>query len=236
MSEWWTYRPSDFLMFAPRTYWRMFELQNLDWWPVHLVLLAGLLSTQLGRGRATARARRAAFAILSVGWGFVAATLLLQRYAPINWAATFFAAGFAAGALCLAGVAFRADVGEARSAPRRHAATLLVAYAAVGPLLTQPVFGRPWLQAELFGLAPDPTVIATLAVLLGTSASGRGTAWLLRGCWAAALAWALVSVATLWTMQAAEGWSIGLSAAVAAGSALMLRRDEPAKVPEPRGG
>jgi hypothetical protein len=28
MSEWWTYRPGDFLMFAPRTYWRLFELHN----------------------------------------------------------------------------------------------------------------------------------------------------------------------------------------------------------------
>ena len=25
MSEWWTYRPSDFLLFAPRTYYRLFE-------------------------------------------------------------------------------------------------------------------------------------------------------------------------------------------------------------------
>ena len=28
MSEWWTYRLSDFLLFAPRTYWRQFELLN----------------------------------------------------------------------------------------------------------------------------------------------------------------------------------------------------------------
>jgi hypothetical protein len=28
MSEWWTYRPEDFLLFSPRVYWRMFELQN----------------------------------------------------------------------------------------------------------------------------------------------------------------------------------------------------------------
>ena len=28
MSEWWTYRPSDFLLFSARTYWRLFELHN----------------------------------------------------------------------------------------------------------------------------------------------------------------------------------------------------------------
>ena len=41
MSEWWTYRPSDFLMFAPDTYWRLFELHNAAWWP--LGLLANVL-------------------------------------------------------------------------------------------------------------------------------------------------------------------------------------------------
>ena len=26
MSEWWTYRAVNFLLFSPRVYWRMFEL------------------------------------------------------------------------------------------------------------------------------------------------------------------------------------------------------------------
>ena len=38
MSEWWTYRPSDFLMFAPRTYWRLFELHNEAWWPAQAIV------------------------------------------------------------------------------------------------------------------------------------------------------------------------------------------------------
>ena len=31
MSEWWTYRLSDFLLYAPRTYFRLFELYNDTW-------------------------------------------------------------------------------------------------------------------------------------------------------------------------------------------------------------
>ncbi len=43
MSEWWTYRPEDFLLFSPRVYWRMFELHNAALWPLHLVtFVAGL--------------------------------------------------------------------------------------------------------------------------------------------------------------------------------------------------
>jgi hypothetical protein len=29
MSEWWTYSLWDFLLFSPRTYYRLFELYNL---------------------------------------------------------------------------------------------------------------------------------------------------------------------------------------------------------------
>ena len=40
MSEWWTYRPSDFLLFSPRTYYRLFELYNAEVWPGHVLALA----------------------------------------------------------------------------------------------------------------------------------------------------------------------------------------------------
>lgn len=44
MSEWWTYRLSDFLMFSSRSYWRLIELTNRDAWPAHLLaILAGLV-------------------------------------------------------------------------------------------------------------------------------------------------------------------------------------------------
>ena len=38
MSEWWTYRPEDFLLFSPRVYWRMFELHNAALWPLQLLV------------------------------------------------------------------------------------------------------------------------------------------------------------------------------------------------------
>ena len=40
MSEWWSYSLSDFLMFSPRTYYRLFELYNLALWPWHIAGLA----------------------------------------------------------------------------------------------------------------------------------------------------------------------------------------------------
>ena len=40
MSEWWTYSLSDFLLFSPRTYYRLLELYNLAIWPTQLAALA----------------------------------------------------------------------------------------------------------------------------------------------------------------------------------------------------
>ena len=59
--------------------------------------------------------------------------------------------------------------------------------------LIGPIMGRSWRQVELFGMAPDPTVIATLGIVLMSN----------RSRWALLpipLAWCAISGATLWTM------------------------------------
>lgn len=218
MSEWWTYRPSDFLMFAPRTYWRLFELHNEAWWPAQpLLVLLGLAWLWWGL-RSGPEALRAAAAGLAAAWTFVAVAFLLRRYAPIQWAATGFAIAFVVQALGLAVLATRADLQAAPPGARRRIAALLCGWSLLGHPLLAPAFGRPWLQGEFFGLAPDPTVIATLGVLLGVGAAGRFTRWLLRLLWTLAMAWCAVSIATLWTMGSAQGWAVLAAAVVAAAS------------------
>ena len=64
--------------------------------------------------------------------------------------------------------------------------------------LMAPLLGRPWRQAEIFGIAPDPTAVATLGVALLAPAR---TMWLLLPL---PLLWCLVSGATLWTMKASD--------------------------------
>ena len=215
MSEWWTYRPSDLLMFAPRTYWRLFELHNEAWWPAQpLLVLAGLawLSWGLRNGPA---AQSAGAAGLAATWAFVAVAFLLARYAPINWAASGFAIAFLAQALGLAVLATRADLHAHPPGARRRIAALLCGWALLGHPLLAPAFGRPWQQGEFFGLAPDPTAIATLGFLLGARATGRFTRGLLRLLWTLAMAWCAVSIATLWTMGSAQGWAVLVPALVA---------------------
>ncbi len=90
MSEWWTYGLRDLLLFSQRTYSRLFELYNLEWWPLHLFALAlGVAALVLWR-RGGERAGRALAALLALGWLWVAWAFHWQRYASINLAAGYF--------------------------------------------------------------------------------------------------------------------------------------------------
>jgi len=198
MSEWWTYSLSDFLLFSPRTYYRLFELYNAALWPAHLLAaVAGLviLACMLREGRGW----RAACALLGACWLWVGWVFLLDRYATINWAAAWFAGLFVVQAilLVLAGAAGGSS-GEMSRSRGAAAITLLVFALAVYPSIGIAV-GRPWTQAEVFAMAPDPTALGTLGFALLAPTAGRR--WLLL---AIPLLWCAISGATLWTMEAPE--------------------------------
>jgi hypothetical protein len=197
MSEWWTYDLSDFLMFAPRTYYRLFELHNAEIWPLQIVAIAAGLAA-LGLAWRGAHARVVA-AVLAAAWIFVAWSYHWERYATINTAAPYYGAGFAVEAVLLAWVACRRDgLGfDRQSAPVRWTGlALLAAGVALYPLLA-PVPGRPWTQAEMFGIAPDPTAVATVGALL---LAKHRIAWLL----VLPLLWCAITALTLWTMEAPD--------------------------------
>ena len=104
MSEWWTYSLSDFLLFSPRTYYRLFELYNAAIWPAQIVALgARARDPRADAGAAPPWSGRAVAAILAACWLWVAWAYLLERYATINWAARYFAIGLRApGGCCCA--------------------------------------------------------------------------------------------------------------------------------------
>ena len=79
----------------------------------------------------------------------------------------------------------------------------LVVQPLIGPLL-----GRSWLQTEVFGTAPDPTVVATLGVLVAAQRKYWGLLIL-------PLVWCAISAATLWAMQAPDALVMSGAAALA---------------------
>ena len=199
MSEWWTYSLSDFLLFSPRTYYRLFELYNLAIWPMQLVALAGGFAILWAWRRGGAAHGRIIAGVLAAGWLWVAWAYLLGHYDTVNWAARYFALGFALQALLLIWfgvVRNRLRLRWWRDAGSRIGLGVFIFALGIQPLIA-PLVGRPWRQAEIFGAAPDPTVVATLGVLL---AADRPV-WLLL---ATPALWCAISGATLWAMQSPD--------------------------------
>ncbi len=217
MSEWWTYTLQDFLLFSPRVYWRMFELHNAAVWPLQIpaLLLGAAILVWVVRPRPWSS--RAISAILAFAWIWVAVAFLWIRYSTINWAVAYVAPAFGLQALLLGWFGgFRDRVRfEVNGSVSGTAGFMLLLYALVVHPFVATFAGRSFEAAEIFGIAPDPTVIATLGLAMMTS--GRALAWLLL---VVPLAWCLVSWATLRTMGAPEAWIPLVSAALAAVSRL----------------
>lgn len=244
MGEWTSYRLEDFLLFAPRTYHRLFELHNAALWPLHPVLLmAGALIAALAfAGRRSSRAWLRSLAmpvtlvLLALVWIGTGVGFHWRRYADINWAAGWFGAAFVAQAALLAIAAGGAWMARnaapasaaSAAAPGRVRLATGAALAAAG-LLLWPALGllegRNWRAAEWFGAAPDPTAIVTLGILLMVAAPRPGVPgrWLLRLCWPIPLAWCAISGATLMAMQAELAALLPLSALLALTAAVLRR-------------
>ena len=207
MSEWWTYSLQDFLLFAPRTYYRLFALYNEAVWPAHLATVAlGIACLALTRSPSS-NANRTLLAILAALWLWIAWAFQAERFATINWAATYYAYAFilqTALLLWFALVRPQAAAPPAQAAiPLALATFAILLQPAIGPLI-----GRDWHQAEVFGLAPDPTAVATLALL---ATRGRPP-WLLMIIPAL---WCIVTGLTLWTMEAPDALVTPITGALA---------------------
>lgn len=221
MSEWWTYRLEDFLLFSPRVYWRLFEAQNAALWPLHLAtMLAGLALVGMILRR-PGRAMLWTGLLLAPLWAFVAWTFLLQRYSGINWAADYAAPAFLVQAVLLLAAALTPG-GPAMGrldAIGKTGLGLALTGSLLYPALTL-VSGRPLTGAEVFGIVPDPTVLVTLGLLL--VARGRWLVLLLP----IPLLWCLFSGLTLLAMGEAQAWLLLVGTVLAAmlGTLRLVRR------------
>jgi hypothetical protein len=217
MSEWWTYRPTDFLMFSPRAYWRLFELHHAQWWPLHAVLGAAAVALVLALawGKRWPLVWRLGGLGLAAATGLAAWAFVWQRYVPINWGAQAVAVALALAAVLVLGL-----IAQPRSAlaPSHTLSRLrwrvglgVMAGAAVLYPGAAMIAGRPWTQGEWVGMAVDPTVLALLGWLLCAVPLTKAA----RICWWAtaltAMALGLASAATLATMGAMEAWLLSFA-------------------------
>jgi hypothetical protein len=204
MPEWWTYRLSDLLLFSPRTYYRMFELYHQQIWPIQVGAAGSVAAILVLLRRDSEWGRRTIAGLLAAWWLWVGIAFHLGRYSTINWAARYFAALFVVQAALLVwqGIV-RARLRTVLS--RDRAGWMAVGLFAVAVILepvASRVAGRTWTQAELVGLTPDPTAIATLALLaLVTPRSPRLLLII-------PVLWCAIGAATLWALGSAEAWIV----------------------------
>lgn len=165
MSEWWTYRLEDFLLFSPRVYFRMIEAHNAALWPLQPVMIGIGTLVLLMTLRRPQQHQVAIALILAACWAFVGWSFLWGRYTSINWAAIYIALAFGLQSLALATWGLATQPASAPRGPGRLAALVLGAVGLFGYPFAASFFGRYWEGAEIFGISPDPTAAVTLAML-----------------------------------------------------------------------
>ena len=210
MAEWWTYSLSDLQSFSLHSYYRLFELYNRAIWPAQLLALALGFAILLLLRRAEPRRARLITAILALSWLWIGIGFHAHRYATLTWSARYFAWGFGVEAALLLWAALRGRI----VFERRPAGLAIFLFALVVPTLIGPLLGRTWRQVEVFGVAPDPTAVATRGIRLLAAGRLRWELLMLP------LLWCAFSGATLLSMHAPDAGIpiaagvLGLSVAV----------------------
>ena len=202
MSEWLSYSLSDLLLFSPDIWYRLIARYNAAIWPAQAVaMLLGLALAVAARRPGSASDRFIALA-LAACWIWIALAFHIDRYATINWAAAWFGIAFAIQALLLIVAVLGGWLRTGRKA--KGAGTLLILFALFIQPLIGPLAGRDWSAIEIFGVMPDPTVVATLGIL--SSASGR-TRWAMAApdAWVMPIAGVTALGASLWKPRAMRG-------------------------------
>jgi hypothetical protein len=169
VSEWWTYRLDSFLLFSARTYQRLIETYNADVWPLQMVTLLAGAGLLVWLGR---------------------------PHSPQRDRVVFALLG---GALLWLGVARHAKVTRRQLSPTDPIAILLIVLGVILYPWIGPMLGRPWQQAEVFAVMPDPTVITTLGFLLLAEPPRRVLL-------VVPVLWCAFSGAMLWALHAGHAW------------------------------
>lgn len=167
MGEIISYSLSDFILFSDKAYYRQFELYNHAIWPLHLIAIVFSLVIIYALWKKPAWAGRLNAVLLTVSWVWVAWAFLFERFYQIHVVANWYALGFVlqAGLIIWYGVIKNQFALFVQSQPRINIGLVLLFISLIIYPFIAFITGRSWLQFEMFSLTPDPTVLATLAIL-----------------------------------------------------------------------
>ncbi|MBU2581384.1 MAG: hypothetical protein KJ622_06675 [Alphaproteobacteria bacterium] len=201
MGTWSSYSLSDFLLFSPQVYQRMFVLNNEDLWPLQPVVLGVAALVFMAVARGAPWSGRALLVLLGAAWLAIGGVFFPGRYQAINWLGSSFAAVAGLEGVLLILLAF---MGRLRLIDRREnrfvsglGMVLLAAGLVAYPLLDLAT-GSPVRGAQVFAITPDPTAIASLAGLALVDGRMRFVAAIIP------LLWMSFTALTLWTLGLGE--------------------------------
>ncbi len=194
-----SYALTHFMPMTPEVWFRLFERLNSEVWPWQLLVLALFLAgtDALRRGQS-----RIAGVLLGLGWLWVALSFQFNLHAELSPAGDWLGWAFVVQAVLLVIVGWCGRL-VWRAGPRALAGLLLLVLSVFLYPLLGPLTGRSWAGVEIVGTAPDPTLLATLALLLTTPR----LPWLLVPIPVLA---GLYSALTWWAMEWLPGMTVGV--------------------------
>ncbi len=173
------------------TYLRLFERVNAWFWPWHFLTLGVgfVVFLLLLRGR-----EKLAWPLLGSMWVLVGVLFHWAFFAELNWAAVYFGWGFLVQGALLSLMFFRGEQNRAVGLKPSQwlGVVLMIAGLLVYPLLS-PLLNQGWQQAQVFGVAPNPTGLFTIGAIL---LSKHKAWWLLP----LPILWCLIGGATAYSL------------------------------------
>ena len=210
------------LPFTIEDFLRVFLDYNAAIWPAQIIALVfglvPLVAMFVRRDEATSYA----FTVLAILWVFTGVGYHLLYFARVNPLAPFFAGFFVLQAIMLlASAIWPGDLRlRLRRTPRSVAGFAIIVYAlAVYPVLGI-WMGHGLMAGPMFGVAPCPTTIFTLGILL--IARGRWVLWLS----IIPVLWSIIGLAATVQLGILEDLGLPLAGAVLVGVLAKLRYHE----------
>lgn len=197
------------LPFTAAEFLENFAAYNAAIWPAQIIAWGLGLAVLALAWRREAWAVRAVFACLAVFWVWMGLAYHAAFFAEINAAAYVFGAAFAVQGALFAAAAARPPVRSFRAGGAfvRAAAGALILYG----ILVYPVIGlagwQPYPATPMFGVAPCPTTIFTLGLLI--LAEPRAPVWLA----AIPAVWAVIGGSATVLLDVPQDWAL-LAAAI----------------------
>lgn len=194
--------------FTREQFFELFGAYNAAFWPAEVVAYLLGIAAVLALVRPGRAAGQLISAILAILWLWTGLFYHMVYFARINPAAYVFGALFVAQAalFVLAGVSGSRLAFRFAQKPVKLLGAALIAYALVIYELLGLVAGHGLMQGPLFGVAPCPTVIFTLGVLV--LAEPPVPWWLLP----IPLAWAVIGTSAALTFGVAEDLGLAVAA------------------------